>query len=114
MKVNGDREVTYTIFRTSWRGAKPVRLAEGYALDIWKDPATKIDWVYCARKLTGNGPSEFLGHQLWCFQLEKPEVEELLVDQILISNSMILVPLMVQLDLHLISPQIQFHLVTQL
>ncbi len=36
------------IFRLDWTGGPPREIGRGYALDVWRDPATGRDWVYAA------------------------------------------------------------------
>lgn len=38
------------IFRTDWKGSPPVKLGDGLAVDFWRDPATRTDWVYAVQE----------------------------------------------------------------
>ena len=56
---------------------KPAReLAAGYASDIWRDPETKVDWVYAVRDFTPSSAGAIEGKILVRFQLHDPAVEE--------------------------------------
>jgi len=56
------------------------KLGQGVAVDVWKDPATDIVWVYA---LAGNGPENiyFTTHPLIRFPLEHPEQREKVWDK---------------------------------
>jgi hypothetical protein len=51
-----------------WNGANSRMLSDGYALWLWRDPATGIEWVYASNDRYG----DFLDR----FQLDKPSVRE--------------------------------------
>jgi len=68
------------IYSTDWKGGKPKKLAEGYALDVWKDPATGVEWVYAAQKLVTSPRIAIEAKQLVRFQLQDPSKEELVYD----------------------------------
>jgi hypothetical protein len=75
---NGKNEFIAEIFRTDWQGNEPVRISAGYAVDVWTDSATEVEWVYLVRKFKSvNGPG-LVARQLCRVRLDDPKVEEVL------------------------------------
>lgn len=37
-----------SIHRVAWTGGAPVRISSGFALAVWREPATRRDWLYAA------------------------------------------------------------------
>lgn len=37
-----------SIHRVAWTGGAPVRIGAGFALAVWRDPRTGVDWLYAA------------------------------------------------------------------
>ncbi len=73
------------IMRTDWSGAEPARLADGYAVDAWADPATRIEWIYAARDFASSTLIAMEARRLVRFQLNDPAKEELVWDQTAVS-----------------------------
>jgi len=67
------------IFRVNWDGGNLERLGEGYAVDLWRDPETKIQWVYTA-DLGPTDQSNLYANKLERFQLIDPMDRELVFD----------------------------------
>ncbi len=68
------------IYRTDWQGGKPVFIAEGYAVDCWRDESTGVEWVYAARKFKSNTNSSLEAARLVRFKLDNPASEEIVYD----------------------------------
>lgn len=68
------------IFRTDWQGTEPVNLADGYAVDCWKDPATGVEWVYAVREFKATKALALEGKKLVRFRLDDPSKEEMVYD----------------------------------
>jgi len=64
------------IFRVDWDGGNLERLGEGYAVDIWRDPESKIQWVYTAN-LGPTDQSNLYADKVERFQLIDPMDREL-------------------------------------
>lgn len=73
------------IMRTDWKGTGPVEINEGYAVDMWRDPATHIEWVYAVRDMTPSALVALEAKKLIRFQLADPEEEQLVWDQTKVS-----------------------------
>jgi hypothetical protein len=81
----GIKTFDLSIMSTDWSGAEPQTVAEGYALDVWKDPASGRDWVYAARDVPPTHRISWAAKQLVRFPLEAPGQVEIVWDQTLIS-----------------------------
>jgi hypothetical protein len=68
------------IYRTDWSGAKPVRIADGYAVDCWRDPVTGVEWVYATRQLNATKALSLDASRLVRFKLDAPSTEEIVYD----------------------------------
>lgn len=68
------------IYRTDWKGSKPVKLAEGYAATCWRDPVTKTEWVYAVTHLKSTRALSLEGTALVRFPLNDPGKVEVLYD----------------------------------
>ena len=68
------------IFRTDWDGARPVQIAEGYAVDTWRDPAGR-EWVCAVRDVPPQRERTFNAYSLVRFPLDDPKKIEVLWDQ---------------------------------
>jgi hypothetical protein len=84
-RKSGKKHYKPMVYRTDWKGSKPVKLASGYATQSWKDPATGIEWVYAVRELRATTRLSLDGKRLVRFQLEDPKKEELIYDDTLIT-----------------------------
>jgi hypothetical protein len=80
IRKDGNRDLSLKISRTDWAGSPPVTIADGFAADAWRDPKSGIEWIYCTRKFRGTRGNKFTARQLWRFQLDHPQVEELVFD----------------------------------
>jgi hypothetical protein len=69
------------IYRLGWEGGEPERLAEGYAVDTWVDPATGIEWVYAADGLITSTRIALEAKRLVRFPLKEPGKVELVYDE---------------------------------
>jgi hypothetical protein len=81
----GIKTFDMTVMITDWSGADPQPLAEGYALDVWKDPATSHLWVYAARDVPPTHRISWAAKKLVRFRLDDPATTETVWDQTLIS-----------------------------
>ena len=68
------------IYRTDWQGTEPVNLADGYAVDCWKDPATGVEWVYAVTHFKPSKALALEGGRLVRFRLDDPSIEETVYD----------------------------------
>lgn len=81
---SGDR-VVFSNFRSrqafvvNWDGTGLRKVADGVAAEVWKDPATGTEWLYC---ITGDvtGPA-FTGQPVVRCPLDRPEVQEMVWDK---------------------------------
>jgi hypothetical protein len=70
-------------FVVNWDGTGRRALAEGFALDVWADPATGTQWVYMASRAS---PKEnYVYHKVSRVQLDNPKVREPVWDKTEIS-----------------------------
>lgn len=70
--------VKLEVLRTDWSGSPPKVIGEGYALDVWRDPATGKNWVYAATDVPAQEERTFNFQKLVRFPLETPEQVEVL------------------------------------
>ena len=63
------------VYRVDWEGEHIEKLAEGFAVDVWRDPETSIDWVYVADLLPTDRSSMY-ARKLERFKLYDPEDRE--------------------------------------
>jgi len=73
------------MFRAFWDGSKSKKLGEGYAVDVWRDPETGIDWVYAAVLGTTNRASLY-ADKLERFPIDQPKRRELVWDKTRLST----------------------------
>lgn len=62
------------IFRLDWTGRKPRELGRGYALDVWRDPATGRDWVLAAVDRSRNEDAPY--RRMVRFPVDEPDRRE--------------------------------------
>ncbi|MFV1995024.1 MAG: hypothetical protein ACC661_06275, partial [Verrucomicrobiales bacterium] len=74
-----------TIYQVVWDGANRVKLGDGYAADVWRDPRTGIDWVYAARQIQPSQRASLFAEKIVRFQLDDPEKVELVWDRTVVS-----------------------------
>jgi hypothetical protein len=79
-RKDGRKHYDPDIYRTDWSGSKPVRIADGYAVDCWRDPVAGIEWVYAARGLVASSSLTLVGQKIIRFKLDDPSVEEVVYD----------------------------------
>jgi hypothetical protein len=80
-RKGGKKHYRPLTYRTDWKGTKPVRLAEGYAVDCWKDPATGTEWVYAVQDFKPTKGVSLEGHRLVRFPLKDPGRVETVYDE---------------------------------
>ncbi|MEM7147478.1 MAG: hypothetical protein AAF591_20345 [Verrucomicrobiota bacterium] len=73
------------VYAVDWNGTNIVELAPGYAVDVWRDPRTGVQWVYAARDFQDTERAATYAKKIVRFQLDDPEKEELIWDQTLVS-----------------------------
>ena len=73
-----------SVFIVNWDGSGLRRLANGFALAVWMDPNTDIEWIYAG---SNPGPStEDPYHTVTRYQIDRPEVSELVWDKAPVSE----------------------------
>lgn len=80
VRKGGKKHYKPYIYKTDWRGTKPVRVLDGYATQCWRDPKTGVEWVYAVRNLRATKGLSLEAQRLVRFQLEDPTKEELIYD----------------------------------
>ncbi len=81
--LKGERKPLYfnpTVFRVSWDGTHLEKLAEGYAVDVWRDPSTSVEWVYVA-DLEPTEYASMFSKKLERFKLLDPGEREIVWDR---------------------------------
>jgi len=68
------------IFVVNWDGTGFRKLADGFAMTLWRNPADGSDWVYAG---TDNKQYDFA--KVWRFPIDAPEKRELVWDATLVS-----------------------------
>ncbi len=74
-------EVRGEIFRTDWKGAAPVKVAEGSAVDCWRDPSTQVEWVYAVQAWDPSKKTTSDPGRLVRFPLTEPGKLEMIYDE---------------------------------
>lgn len=80
VRKGGKKHYKPYIYKTDWRGTKPVRVLDGYATQCWRDPKTGVEWVYAVRNLRATKGLSLEAQRLVRFQLDDPTKEELIYD----------------------------------
>lgn len=80
---NVDRDATTgvkryrpVIHRVDWKGENVTALADGYAVDVWIDPETEVQWVYAIRDIKTSAAAAVEGEHLFRFRLDDPGQSE--------------------------------------
>lgn len=68
------------VFRTDWSGKHLEKLASGYALDVWRDPSTKVEWVYVC-ELKSSERTSLIGQKVERFKMLDPSERETVWDK---------------------------------
>jgi hypothetical protein len=68
------------IFVVNWDGTGFRKLADGFAMALWKNPADGRDWVYA-----GTENKKYAFAKVWRFPIDAPERRELVWDTTLVS-----------------------------
>lgn len=66
------------VYAVNWDGQDVRRLADGFALTVWRDPSTQIDWVYYGTQPTGGGALAL--QRLYRLQLANPDHVEFVME----------------------------------
>ena len=66
---------TRSCYVVNWDGTGLREIGEGYALDVWNDPETRMDWVYATTTGSENWERQ-LGNPVVRFPLDRPEERE--------------------------------------
>ena len=77
----GRKKYSPVVHAVEFGGTEIRELARGYASDIWRDPATGIDWVYAVRRIKTDTAGAMEARELVRFRLGEPEEEELVWDR---------------------------------
>lgn len=73
VRKSGKKRYRPIIYLTGWKGGKPIRIGEGYAVDCWQDPATGVEFVYAVTDLRPTRGVALEGQKLVRFPLHAPE-----------------------------------------
>lgn len=68
------------IYLTGWKGGRPIRIAEGYAVDCWLDRKTGVEWVYAVQDVKPTRNVSLDGNKLVRFPLHEEEKVETVYD----------------------------------
>lgn len=80
VRKNGRKHYKPIIYLTGWKGGRPIRLAEGYAVDCWRDPSNGVEFVYAVQDLKATKGLALEGNRLVRFPLMEPEKVEIVYD----------------------------------
>lgn len=80
VRKGGKKHYHPLIYRTDWKGDKPIRLAEGYAVDCWLDPKTGTEYIYAVQNLKSSKGLALEGDRLVRFPLHDPAKLEVVYD----------------------------------
>jgi len=83
-KNNKNKTFDPIIYKTDWHSGKPTPIAKGYAVDCWRDPVTKIEWVYATKDLLTTNNVALEASALVRFPLDSPEKVEVLYNDTII------------------------------
>ena len=67
------------VFIVNWDGTQVRRLASGFALEVWRDPTSGIEWVYVGSDEADTQATSY--RQIRRYQLDSPGTGELVWDQ---------------------------------
>ncbi len=81
----GEKRFDPKIWRVDWDGENHTELGPGYAVEVWRDPETGIDWVY-ASDLLPTERSSIEGGKLERFPLTDPSKREKVWDKTRVST----------------------------
>ena len=59
------------IYAIGWDGSRPRRVTDGFALAVWVDPATGVEWVYAGRRERPTDPPSY--RALRRYRLDNPD-----------------------------------------
>ncbi|MCB1212377.1 MAG: hypothetical protein KDK97_23845, partial [Verrucomicrobiales bacterium] len=76
---------TVKVMQTDWDGTAPRELADGYAVEVWRDPTTKLDWVYAARDIVPSSRIAWAARELVRFPMTDPTKVEVVWNRTQIS-----------------------------
>jgi hypothetical protein len=85
VRKGGKKHYRPVVYLTGWKGGKPIRLADGYAVDCWRDPATGTEWVFAVQDFRATKGVALEAHRLVRFPLNDPEKVETVYDETPIS-----------------------------
>lgn len=83
-RKNNKKKFKPVVHRVDWKGGQGEELGKGYAVDVWKDPKSKLTWVYVANLIPTDRASMY-ADKLERFQLDDPEKREVVWDKTKIS-----------------------------
>lgn len=79
-KPSGKRVFDPIVYRVDWDGGNLTELGPGYAMDVWRDPETGVDWVYTTDLIPTDRSSKE-GTRLERFPLSDPTKREKVWDR---------------------------------
>ncbi|MFZ4765569.1 MAG: hypothetical protein ACOYMN_11495, partial [Roseimicrobium sp.] len=79
-RKGGKKRYRPVIYLTGWKGGRPIRIGEGYAVDCWLDPATGVEWVYAVQDLRVSKAIALQATKLVRFPLHDVEKVETIYD----------------------------------
>ncbi len=68
------------IYLTDWRGSRPKKLGEGYAVDAWKDPVGGRIWIYAVENLKTGKALALFAERLIRFPLDNAKAREVIYE----------------------------------
>jgi hypothetical protein len=74
-RVVFSNRVNNRVYIVDWDGTNLTEVTSGFASDVWRDPATGIDWIYVR---TGDGGP---ANSIWRFDADDPATSEVVWDQ---------------------------------
>ncbi|MGK0189127.1 MAG: hypothetical protein ACI9R3_004944 [Verrucomicrobiales bacterium] len=78
---SGLKKYSPVIYRLDWDGNNVTELGNGFAVDVWQDPESKVQWVYAIRDLESSAAAAIAGKHLYRFQLDDPSQSEVIWDK---------------------------------
>lgn len=77
----GLKKYAPVIYRLDWNGEQLTEIGKGYAVDVWEDPESQVQWVYAIRDLESSSAAAIEGKHLYRFQLDDPAQSEVVWDK---------------------------------
>ncbi len=87
-RSNAEKEPSWAseILSLPWQGSTPQPMRAGYAVEVWRDPDTRLTWVYAFTTLRSGVSSNPEGYRLFRFPINQPDKEEIIWEKGLMSG----------------------------